>query len=131
MSANHKHEERKHLQVDALLGELRKRFDTIPDSRVGDCTISLPDALMSGFALFALKEPSLLAFQERIKDSNLRTIYGIQHVPSDTQMRVILDPVDPVCLRPCFTDVFRELQRGKALEPFVFYQGFTCCPAMV
>ena len=100
MSANHKHEERKHLQVDALLGELRKRFDTIPDSRVGDCTISLPDALMSGFALFALKEPSLLAFQERIKDSNLRTIYGIQHVPSDTQMRVILDPVDPVCLRP-------------------------------
>jgi hypothetical protein len=78
---------------------------------------------MSGFALFALKEPSLLAFQERIKDDNLRTIYGIQHVPSDTQMRVLLDPVDPECLRPCFTGIFRELQRGKALEPFVFYQG--------
>jgi hypothetical protein len=26
-------------------------------------------------------------------------------------------------LRPCFTDIFRELQRGKALEPFVYYQG--------
>jgi hypothetical protein len=38
-------------------------------------------------------------------------------------MRVILDPVDPECLRPCFTNVFREVQRGKALEPFVFYQG--------
>lgn len=123
MSDTPKLEERRHLQVDALLTKLRERFDTIAGSRVGDCTISLPDALMSGFALFALKEPSLLAFQERIKDSNLRTIYGIEHVPSDTQMRVILDPVDPECLRPCFTDVFRELQRGKALEPFVFYQG--------
>jgi hypothetical protein len=123
MSANPKHEQRKHLQVDALLGKLRERFDTIPDSRFGDSTISLPDALMSGFALFALKEPSLLAFQDRIQDDNLCTIYGIQHVPSDTQMRVLLDPVDPECLRPCFTDIFRELQRGKALEPFVFYQG--------
>jgi hypothetical protein len=123
MLANGKTEERKHLQVDALLGKLRERFDTIPDGRVGDCTITMTDALMSGFALFALKEESLLAFQERIKDSNLRSIYGIQHVPSDTQMRVILDPVKPEDLRPCFTDIFRELQRGKALEPFVFYQG--------
>jgi hypothetical protein len=123
MSAKAKPEEHKHLQVDALIDKLRERFDTIPDSRVGDHTISLPDALMSGIALFALKEPSLLAFQERIKDSNLRTIYGIQHVPSDTQMRVILDPVEPESLSPCFTDLFRELQRGKALEPFVFYQG--------
>src|SRR5688572_23182214 len=58
------------LQVDALLSKVRERFDTIPDSRFGDSTISLPDALMSGFALFALKEPSLLAFQERIQEPN-------------------------------------------------------------
>jgi hypothetical protein len=118
-----KDEERTHLKVDALLGKLRERFDTIPDHRSPSCTITLPDALMSGFALFSLKEPSLLAFQERIKDSNLRTIYGIGHVPSDTQLRTILDPVNPQLLRPCFTDIFRQLQRGKALDPFVFYQG--------
>ena len=38
-------------------------------------------------------------------------------------MREILDPLDPQQLRPVFADVFRELQRGKALEPLVFYQG--------
>ena len=114
---------RKHLDWDALLVSLRQRFETVPDHRSQDHTISLPDALLSGFALFALKEPSLLAFQERIKDDNLRTLYGIEHVPSDTQMRTILDGVDPEHVRPCFTDVFRQLQRGKALEPFVFYQG--------
>jgi hypothetical protein len=118
-----KDQERKHLQVDALLAKLRDRFDSISDHRLMSCSITLTDALMSGFALFALKEPSLLAFQDRIKDNNLCTIYGIQLVPSDTQLRTILDPVNPEILRPCFTDVFRELQRGKALEPFVFYQG--------
>lgn len=123
MGASHRQMVRKHLDWDALLAAIRERFDTIPDGRSKDCTISLSDALMSGFALFALKEPSLLEFQERIKDDNLRTIYGIEHVPSDSQMRTILDPTDPEHLRPCFTDVFRELQRGKALEPFVFYQG--------
>ncbi len=114
---------RKHLSVDALHTLLRDRFDTIPDTRSPDHSISLSDALMSGFALFALKEPSLLAFQDRIKDDNLRTIYGIQVVPSDTHLRTMLDPTDPESLRPCFTDIFRELQRGKALEAYVFYQG--------
>jgi hypothetical protein len=122
MGTSHRQMVRKHLDWDVLLKGLRERFDTIPDSRSKDHTISLADALMSGYTLFALKEPSLLAFQERIKDDNLRSIYGIEHVPCDTQMRTILDPVDEEYLRPCYTDIFRELQRGKALEPFVFYQ---------
>ena len=29
----------------------------------------------------------------------------------------------PEHLRPAFGDVFRQLQRGKALEPFEFYNG--------
>lgn len=61
--------------------------------------ISLPDALMSGFALFSLKDPSLLAFDERrAKPENLRRVYQLQDIPSDTQMRTILDEVDP---NPC------------------------------
>ncbi len=38
-------------------------------------------------------------------------------------MREILDGVDPNDLRPLFTDAFRQLQRGKALEQMVFMQG--------
>jgi hypothetical protein len=38
-------------------------------------------------------------------------------------MREILDPLDPEHLRPVFGDVFRRLQRGKALEPFAYYNG--------
>ena len=115
---------RQHLNADAIIATLRERFATLPDARVQP-SVPLADALMSGFALFALKDPSLLAFDQRRQDplSNLHTIYGIKHIPCDSQLREILDPVEPQCLRPCFTDLFRHLQRGKALESLVFFQG--------
>src|SRR5262249_48431843 len=50
-------------------------------------------------------------------------IYAINRVPSDSQMRAILDPLDPASLRPAFQDVFRCLQRGKALERFLYLDG--------
>lgn len=114
---------RKHLSADALYELLRLRFEKIPDHRGRKCSISLADALMSALAMFSLKDPSLLAFEERRNDENMRNLFRIAHVPSDTQMREILDPVEPQQLRPLFDDVFRQLQRGKALEPFVFHRG--------
>ncbi len=78
---------------------------------------------MSAFAMFSLKAPSLLAFDKERAEGNLHTIYGIQRVPCDTHMREILDPVSPKWLRPVFKSVFRQLQRGKALEAMVFLDG--------
>jgi hypothetical protein len=117
---------RKDLSADSLFRRIRSRFDRIPDTRAGEVEIPLGDALMSGFALFSLKDPSLLAFDQRRQDpnDNFGTIYGIDRVPSDTQMRAIVDPVAPDQLRPLFGDVFRCLQRGKALEPFVYLDGY-------
>ena len=116
---------RKDLSADALFQLLHSRFDDIPDPRTGDSAVPLGDALMAGFAMFSLKDPSLLAFDERRTDpnDNFRTIYGIEHLPCDTQLRAILDPVDPEQLRPVFGAVFRRLQRGKALEAFVYLEG--------
>src|ERR1700691_226312 len=116
---------RKDLSADSLIRRIRYRFDDIPDPRPGEPDISLGDALMSGFAMFSLKDPSLLAFDQRRHDpnDNFRTLYGIDRVPSDTQMRTILDPIGPDNLRPLFGDVFRCLQRGKALEGFTYLDG--------
>src|SRR5438270_12352672 len=113
---------RKHLSADALFRLVRSGFATIPDSRCDDGDISLTDALMSAFAMFSLKAPSLLAFDKERAEGNLHTIYGIQRVPCDTHMREILDPVSPESLRPVFKRVFTQLQRGKALEPMVFLE---------
>jgi hypothetical protein len=114
---------RKLLSADALFGMLRTGFADIADHRPGDTDISLTDALMSAFALFSLKSPSLLAFDKERTEGNLHRVYGIERVPCDTAMREMLDPVEPESLRPLFTDIFRALQRGKALEEMVFVEG--------
>ena len=56
-------------------------------------------------------------------DPNLHAMYLVERAPSDTQMRIICDGVIADFLRPAFRAVFRKLQRGKALEPFVFLEG--------
>jgi hypothetical protein len=98
---------RKHLGADALNALVRMAFRKVSDARQAGCSIPIDDALMSAFAT----EP------------NLHQVYGVDQIPCDTQMRAILDPIDPEQIRPVFGDVFRELQRGKVLESFVFYEG--------
>ena len=114
---------RKHLCADALFRLLHEHFATIVDDDVDESEIPLDDTLMSAFAMFSLKAPSLLAFDKQRAEGNLQTIYGIARAPCDTRMRERLDPVAPESLRPSFTLVFRQLQRGKALEPMVFLDG--------
>jgi hypothetical protein len=105
-----------------LVQLVRQRFARLPEQR--RCPdFSLAATLMAGLALFSLKDPSLLAFCRRARDHNLRSVFGLEAIPSDTQMRTILDEVDSDRLRPAFKDIFRQLQRGKILEDYVFLEG--------
>jgi hypothetical protein len=115
---------RRHLSFDPLIQQIHRRAEQLPDSRKGNnVTYSVTDAVMSAIAMFSLKDPSLPAFQERRNDTNMKNIFRILQVPCDTQTREILDPLDLDLLRSIFKDVLRELQRGKALEAFDFFEG--------
>jgi hypothetical protein len=114
---------RKHLSADALFALVRRGFATIPAPRRSPGDMTLTDVLMSAFAMFSLKAPSLLAFDKERAEGNLHTIYGIERVPCDTHMREMLDPVSPKVFRPVFKSILRQLQRGKALEPMAFLDG--------
>jgi hypothetical protein len=73
------------------------------------------DVLMSAFAMLFFQHPSLLQFQERMKKkrglSNLETIFKVGAIPSDSQMREIIDgvPVEP--LRQLLPEVFEGMRR--------------------
>jgi hypothetical protein len=99
---------RKRLSADALFRNIHQSFHHVPDPRPANPTISLPDALMSGLAMFALKDPSMLAFDQRrqLDEKSLQMIFHVENVPCDTRMREILDPVDPEDLRSAFSNVF-------------------------
>lgn len=85
--------------------------------------MALTDALLSAFAMFSLTSPSRLAWDKERVEGNVQTIYGIEHAPWDTSRRERIDPVFPEALRPVFQDVFRQLQRGKALDPMLCRHG--------
>jgi hypothetical protein len=110
--------------MDALLATAHHAFAQVPDQRPNG-KISLADALMSGLAVFVLKDPSLLAFDDRRQQDagNLQRIFGINQVPCDTRLRELLDGVDPELLRSLYRGLFAHLQRGKSLEPLAYYQG--------
>jgi hypothetical protein len=53
---------KKHLSMPSLLKTVRAVFEKIPDVVKRKTTYSLPDCLMSALAMFSLKYPSLLQF---------------------------------------------------------------------
>jgi hypothetical protein len=114
---------RKQLSAAALFRVVRSLFATIPDPRRNEAGLTLTDALRAGFAMVSLQCPSLLDCDRQRAEGNCQTSYGLERVPCDTDMRERLDPVVPDALRPVFPGVFRQLQRGKALEARVFFQG--------
>jgi hypothetical protein len=76
---------------------------------------------MSAFAMFSLKDSSLLEFDDRReKDDNLKRIYKIEMVPSDSQMRTVLDDVSPEAIRPLFKEALVQLQSSKVLSEMVY-----------
>jgi hypothetical protein len=110
----------KHLNADAMFKAIRQDFSKIADHRAKNTKIPMGDILMSGFAMFSLKDPSLLAFDKRRCDEpeSLHGVYHIGVIPCDSQMRTALDPISPAYLRQPFLTLFHYTQRGKALEKF-------------
>ena len=112
-----------HLSIKPLLAEVRKSFANIPDHRTGKTEYSLVDTLMSASAVFGLKFPSLLKFDENRYEThirhNLATLYGVTgEAPCDTQMRAILDPVEPAQISRGFEAIHRVLLREGILEQY-------------
>ncbi|MBK8537954.1 MAG: hypothetical protein IPL59_24295 [Candidatus Competibacteraceae bacterium] len=62
----------KYVSAPTLLNQARKAFEKIPDARRYGQQFSLPDVLMSGLAVFGLKFPSLLKFDEQRNEERIR-----------------------------------------------------------
>ncbi len=120
---------RKTLSIPALLKNVRQSFKKIKDHRKKKVEYSLPDILMSGLAIFGLKYPSLLAFDNdrdkpRLKH-NLQHLYGVKDkAPCDSHLREVLDEVDPEDLRSATVDVIQNVQRQGELKRFEYLGGY-------
>lgn len=125
--------QRKYLSADGLIECVRatlKELDAAKDGKEKKkqgrrSEISKNGCAMSAIAMFSLKAPSLLSFNESLHDkivaNNLKTLYGITKAPSDTYMREVLDGVELEKLRKIFPAIFQSVQRGGLLSRYLFF----------
>jgi hypothetical protein len=119
---------KKHLSFNSLRKAVGEIFSQIDDRRQsGKVDFILHDCLMSVLAMMFFQDPSLLSFQRRMQDSmqssNLKTMFGVNKIPSDAVMRDTIDPVATDAVNPCFAVLFRHLQRGKQLSLYKLNSG--------
>lgn len=103
---------------------LATTFGEIADTRDPQrITWELPDVLMSAFAMLFFQHPSLLEYQRRMQQrtgrSNLEQVFQVEAIPSDTQMREILDGVPTEPLRRVLPQVFEQRRRVGWTTRFV------------
>lgn len=112
-----------------LIKTVSECFEKIPDHRPNKCIIPFTNFLKSAFAMMHLKCDSLLAFDEerfeKVNSHNLKKLYLVKDgtVPSDTRMREVLDPVDPIEFKTPFKKLLNIVQRNGALKGFEFKCG--------
>jgi hypothetical protein len=107
----------KSLTLEAIVALLATTFGGVEDSRTAEqLSYPLHDTLMSGFAVMFFQHSSLLQFQRAMEKkrqrSNLQTLFGVHAIPSDTQMREILDEVKPDSLRMVLPQLWEKVRRA-------------------
>jgi hypothetical protein len=124
---------KKHLGLSALRKIISERLCEIEDCRQqGKVDYTLHDCFMSAFAMMFFQDPSLLEFQRRMQESinhnNLKTIFNVEAIPKDTQLRDVLDQCPTDKLEKVYADFFYHLQRSKQLEAYRFFDGMYLMP---
>jgi hypothetical protein len=113
------------LTFDGLIGLLHRQLEQLAEHRKGRNTrYSLRDAGLGAFAVFFTQSPSFLAYQRHMQrargKNNAASIFGIEKIPSDNQIRSLLDPIEPNQIYPLFRMILERLDQTGHLEAFRF-----------
>ena len=108
---------------ESLLDGLGTVCAGFPDTRRStDVDYSMADIGLSAFSLFFMQSESFLSHQRRLEQghgtSNCQTLFGMKKIPTDNYIRLMLDPVCPESLQPCFDQVIEQLRLRDGLKAF-------------
>jgi hypothetical protein len=118
--------------LESLLAGLRTVCAGFTDARrspTPDVDYSMVDIGLSAFSLFFMQSESFLSHQRRLEQghgtSNCHTLFGMKKIPTDNYIRLMLDPVSPETLQPCFDQVIEQLRQRDGLKAFQRLEGRT------
>nr|WP_209005071.1 ISNCY family transposase [Methylotuvimicrobium buryatense] len=108
-----------------LIERIRQVFETLPDGRSGTGVYqkySMVDAALSAFSVFFMQSPSFLDHQRTMQKergkNNAQSLFGVYQIPSDNQIRNLLDAVSPDALWPLYRWVLQALEAQGKLKEF-------------
>jgi hypothetical protein len=117
------------LDFGALKGILERRVDQLPDHRKAGANTrySIKNAALGAFSVFHMQSPSFLDHQKHLQRTkgrnNARTLFGVEHIPCDNQIRNLLDPFRPNYLDGVYLEVFEALEQHGLLSNFRVLDG--------
>ena len=109
-----------------MIAELDDCFKHLPDYRRGVNTqYEIKDAAVAAFSVFFTQSPSFLAsqrlLQKRKGKNNLRELFRVEKIPTITQTRNLLDPLEPSFLYSLFPAAIKMLEENGVLKNYQSY----------
>lgn len=111
-----------HFTFDDMNTSFRQAVSRFPDRRRGRNTqYQIMDAASCAFSTVFTQCPSFLSFQQLMQQkrgkSNVQTLFQLRDkIPSDNQIRNLLEGVTPDLLSPVFMDCFNALNKAGVID---------------
>jgi hypothetical protein len=122
----------KPIKFDELRRRLVSRVERLSEHRKGkNISYSLQEVVLSAFSVFYMQSASFLAHQKLVEkqkgNNNLRTLFGVEKMPSDPQIRNLLDPIAPEQIDDVFGDIVELLADRGHLDAYRTFDRQLLC----
>jgi hypothetical protein len=117
------------LEIAELMQFLRSSLHDLPDERKpgNNTKYQVEDAVMAAFSVFFTQSPSFLDHQRLMKSNkgkdNAESLFSIEKIPGDNQIRNLLDPVPASTIFMTFQKVYQWLEEKGVLNKFLYLDG--------
>lgn len=103
----------------------QQAWSVLPDYRQPspNTKYDVSDAVNSAMSVFFMQSQSFLAHHQELRKrrkgkKNLHTLFEVENVPTDNQIRTLLDPLEPAEFAPQYEWVWQQLARMGGLQPY-------------
>jgi hypothetical protein len=112
------------LTLQSQMRHFRERWSTLPDTRKpnNNTKYAVTDGVLSAFAVFFMQSSSFLAHQRLLQSkkgrNNARNLFQVTEIPSDAQIRNLVDTLSNKAFEEDFWYILNELKSQQHLLGF-------------